>query len=120
MSFFDLDSYPADREDYFASSVLPCLWFQGTLGPVCGCSDITSDGQFSYSSCHMDDSINNPDCDKGHCPSGSGSTGGNGIEDLPFHDIDDWISNNDDESSGGNSSTGGTNNNNNNNDPKPP
>jgi len=126
MDYFDPTTYPDGREEVFASGKLPCLWFEGPLGPVCGCPDITPQGQLSYTYCNMEDPINNPDCDKGYCIGIDGG-GSNGLEDLPIHLIDDWVSFDGDEGSsgppGGSSSTntGGNNNNNNNdNTPKPP
>ena len=121
MNFFNLDTYPDGREDVFASSLNPCLWFESASGPVCGCPEITAQGQLSYGFCHMKDQINNPDCDKGSCPNLSGD-GGGGLEDIDVFDMGDWTSLDDD--NGGSSTTGGNNNsggsnNNNNNEPKP-
>ena len=102
MNYFDLQNYPEGRDEIFASSIMPCLWFED----VCGCPDITPTGQLTSSSCHMDD-IMNPDCDEGSCPSGSSSTDG-GLEDINFYEIYGWIDNDDD--IGGSDINGGNNN----------
>ncbi len=105
MAYFDLNSYPDNRVDYFMSLTFPCLWFDG----VCGCAGATP-GTYSY--CHMLDPINNPDCDTGTCPTGSGGGGGSGVEeDLPFFDIADWSGEDNDEGGSGQGSGNGSGNN---------
>lgn len=110
MKCFNLDHFPDNREDYFESQTLPCLWFED----VCGCAGATPN---TYSYCHMLDPINNPDCDTGTCPTGNGGGSGNGQENIDLHTLGFWsgekidnISGNGSGGSGGGS--GGSSNNN--------
>jgi len=100
MEYFDLDSYPNNRDVVFASMTIPCTMESG----VCGCGP-------DRISCTFDDFTSDPPCHKGRCPSGIGGDG-SGTEKIDIWEFYDWVHGDD---NGGGDITGGNNNDNSNN-----